>query len=326
MSGTPLQYVLHEADDVAAANAALQTVRSSVAMFQSDEAVPLSYMYEAHGFPGLRLAHMEIGGPMLAGVGVEDAVTVIEWTSGRLRYDYRNSGDDMKHGLVLGPSTTLPHHPGSATAVMEDATFEVVTIDREQLEHTGRTVYGEDEFHVQFAHPRPVSPELAKFWSNTRKTTWRIVADGAAENPLVRASLFRSMAVATMETFALLGDQERRYRSVVAQTDAYRRAKQFFEDYASLPITIDDAAQAAGVSTLDLLRAFRAHAPAGVTPGGYLRRVRLDAAHADLLVGSPSRGDTVRAIALRWGFADAGSFARWYKRAFGLTPGETLRD
>jgi AraC-like DNA-binding protein len=325
MSGAPLEYMLHEADDLAAANAAMHSVRQTVSMFGADPDAPLNYVYEAHGFPGLRLAHMEIGGPMLSGVGVEDAVTVVQMTAGRMRYDYRNSGDDMQHGLVLGPSTTLPRHPGSATAITEDVEFEVATIDRELLEQTGRTVYGDDQFRVLFGHPRPVSADLARFWMNARQVTWRLVSDGAAENPMVRASLFRSMAVATLETFALLGDQERRYRTVVAQTDAYRRATRFFEDYASLPITIDDAAQAAGVSTRDLLRAFRAHAPAGVTPSGYLRRVRLDAAHADLVAGDPSR-DTVRGIALRWGFPDPSAFARWYKRTHGVTPSETLRD
>jgi transcriptional regulator GlxA family with amidase domain len=79
------------------------------------------------------------------------------------------------------------------------------------------------------------------------------------------------------------------------------------------------------VSTRDLLRAFRAHAPAGVTPSGYLRRVRLDAAHADLVAADPSR-DTVRSVALRWGFPDPGSFARWYKAARGVPPSQTLRD
>ena len=324
MPGAPLQYHLHEADDLAAANAAMQSVRPTVALFRSDEAAPLNYMYEAHGFPGLRLARLEVGGPTLAGVGVEDAVTVIELTAGHLRYDYRNSGDDIRHGLVLGPSTTLPHHPGSATAIMQDAALEVATIDREQLEQTARTVYGDDDFHVRFADPRPVSADLARFWMNARKVTWKLVSEGAAESPLVRASLFRSMAVATLETFALLGDQERRYRTVVAQTDAYRRATRFLEEYASLPITIDDAAQAAGVSTRDLLRAFRAHAPAGVTPSGYLRRVRLDAAHADLVTADPSR-DTVRSVALRWGFPDPRSFARWYRAARGVPPSDTLR-
>jgi len=54
---------------------------------------------------------------------------------------------------------------------------------------------------------------------------------------------------------------------------------------------------------LGLQRAFRQYRD--TTPMGYLRRIRLDHAHRELLTADPSRGDTVSAIAARWGFAHA---------------------
>ncbi|WP_210479873.1 helix-turn-helix transcriptional regulator [Naasia sp. SYSU D00948] len=315
------KYALFQADDLASANAAMRSVRPTVAMLAPDAEEPLAYTHEAYGFPGLRLASLSIGGTVLAGVGEEDAVTVVWTTSGRLRYDYRNAGGDQTDRIALAPGPVLPNNPGSATVVMEDAALQVATIDRARLEDTARTLYGDDEFRVQFAGPRPLSPQLAAFWTKAQEITWKLVAEGAAEHPMMRASLFRSMAVATLESFALMGDQERRFRTVMAQTNAYHRGVRFLEDHASLPVTIDDAAQAAGVPTRSLLRAFQAHSPEGRTPAEHLRRVRLDAAHADLV---SRRGSTVREIALRWGFADPSAFSRAYKAVYKVTPGTTL--
>jgi AraC-like DNA-binding protein len=73
-----------------------------------------------------------------------------------------------------------------------------------------------------------------------------------------------------------------------------------------------------------MVRAFRAHHPLGLTPGQYLRRVRLAGAHADLAAGDPTAGDTVAAIAARWGFTHPGRFAAAYRTAYGISPRRTL--
>ena len=52
----------------------------------------------------------------------------------------------------------------------------------------------------------------------------------------------------------------------------------------------------------------------------------MDRAHHDLHVGDPSRGDTVAAIAARWGFAHAGRFAIQYRDQYGRSPSTTLRS
>jgi AraC-like DNA-binding protein len=52
--------------------------------------------------------------------------------------------------------------------------------------------------------------------------------------------------------------------------------------------------------------------------------VRLDRAHHDLLTTNPSRGDTVTAIAARWGFYNSSRFAARYRHTYGVTPRDTL--
>ncbi|WP_372460725.1 helix-turn-helix domain-containing protein [Actinomycetospora endophytica] len=51
----------------------------------------------------------------------------------------------------------------------------------------------------------------------------------------------------------------------------------------------------------------------------------MEGAHRDLEAADPTRGDTVGAIAARWGFAHPGRFAIDYRRSYGRSPGETLR-
>ncbi|MFG2819644.1 helix-turn-helix domain-containing protein [Kitasatospora sp. NPDC048365] len=59
------------------------------------------------------------------------------------------------------------------------------------------------------------------------------------------------------------------------------------------------------------------------TPLAHLRRVRLDAAHRDLLAADP-RTTTVTEIAVRWGFAHPGHFAAHYRDAYRTSPSTTL--
>jgi transcriptional regulator GlxA family with amidase domain len=140
----------------------------------------------------------------------------------------------------------------------------------------------------------------------------------------VRAQLTRHLAVAMLECFPLVGDRHERALSMEAQGRRYRTAVAFFDDFASLPITVEDAARAADTTTQALVRAFRAHHPLSLTPTQYLRRTRLAAAHTDLLAADPTAGDTVGEIAARWGFAHPGRFAAAYRHTYGVPPKHTL--
>ena len=68
--------------------------------------------------------------------------------------------------------------------------------------------------------------------------------------------------------------------------------------------------------------AARAASEGDMTPTDYLRRRRLEGAHAEMQAGSAA---SVGEIALRWGFASASRFAKHYRDAYGRTPRQTLR-
>jgi transcriptional regulator GlxA family with amidase domain len=101
-----------------------------------------------------------------------------------------------------------------------------------------------------------------------------------------------------------------------------RRAEGFMLAHLDQPLAIEDVAGAAGVGARALQLAFRRFRDC--TPMEFLRRARLERAHADLQAARP--GDTVTDIAIRWGFAHFGRFAQTYRARYGQSPSQTLQD
>jgi len=101
-----------------------------------------------------------------------------------------------------------------------------------------------------------------------------------------------------------------------------RRAEAFMLAHLDQPLAIEDVAAAAGVGVRSLQMAFRRFRDG--TPMGFLRRARLERAHADLQAARP--GTTVTDVATRWGFAHFGRFAQAYRARYGQSPSRTLQD
>jgi AraC-like DNA-binding protein len=102
-----------------------------------------------------------------------------------------------------------------------------------------------------------------------------------------------------------------------------RRAVAFIDEHAGQDLTAADIAAASFVTVRAVQLAFRRYM--GTTPREYLRQVRLERAHRDLVAADPAR-DSVTAVAYRWGFASPSRFASYYHRAYGITPSHTLHS
>ena len=88
----------------------------------------------------------------------------------------------------------------------------------------------------------------------------------------------------------------------------------------SEPPTIAALCEVVNVSERTLHAAFRENL--GTTPKAYLKTLRLNTAHHDLLrAGARTR---VTDVALDWGFVHFGWFSQDYRRLFGETPSQTL--
>jgi len=79
-----------------------------------------------------------------------------------------------------------------------------------------------------------------------------------------------------------------------------RRAVDFIVSNAERELTLSDIAAAAGIGPRGLQAAFLRHQDA--TPTTYVRRVRLDRAHRELVDSDPTDRDTVPVVAARWSF------------------------
>jgi AraC family transcriptional regulator len=93
-----------------------------------------------------------------------------------------------------------------------------------------------------------------------------------------------------------------------------RRAQELLRDDCGRDLSLAEVARAAGVHPVHLTRVFRRHLRC--TPGGYLRRCRLDKAAALLSAGTTRLSDVAQAC----GFFDQAHFTRAFKQAYGLPP------
>ena len=100
-----------------------------------------------------------------------------------------------------------------------------------------------------------------------------------------------------------------------------RRAISYIDQRAHTDITVSDVAAHVYVTPRALQYMFRRHVDC--TPTEYLRQVRLNRAHTELLAATRSNA-TVAAIARRWGFTHVGRFAVYYRNSYGQSPHTTL--
>ncbi|HEY2205444.1 MAG TPA: AraC family transcriptional regulator [Pseudonocardia sp.] len=177
---------------------------------------------------------------------------------------------------------------------------------------------------LRFESMTPVSSAMNRFWRSTIGMVGRELAapDSALAEPLIQSHTVTLLASAALGTFPNTAMHPTIHGPGFVAPAAVRRAIAFIDDNARRPLTVSDVAAAAGISARALQQAFRrSH---GTTPTAYLRRVRLERAHHDLLAADPTEGDTVADIARRWGFLNQGRFTGEYRRAYGRSPVETL--
>jgi AraC-like DNA-binding protein len=176
----------------------------------------------------------------------------------------------------------------------------------------------------RFLSPHHAPPAARARWRNASSYVDGLLADPeTSASPLIVNSAARLLAATALAVFpnTVTADPVPQDRSD-ASTPTLRRAVSFIEEHADRDIGIADIAGAAYVTIRAVQLAFRRHL--GTTPLAYLRRVRLDRAHRQLLAADPAR-ESVSAVAYRWGFASPSRFADYYRRVYGVQPSYTLR-
>ncbi len=178
---------------------------------------------------------------------------------------------------------------------------------------------------LQLAGRRPVSEHAAAAWDEAVRAsrTLTLAHQGSAALPRLMQPLAQVLAAAAVSTFVAEAAGEPGSSTAgepVPRT--LRRALELLDGSTGEPISVEDVARTVGVTQRALQYTFRRHLD--TTPAAYLRRVRLERVHAELLRADPRDGATVAQVAARWGFHHPGQFAALYRATFGQRPSTTL--
>jgi AraC-like DNA-binding protein len=127
-------------------------------------------------------------------------------------------------------------------------------------------------------------------------------------------------------TIAWMGDSSRQWQPEGFSVNGARRrvaklAQEFLEEHYREAFRIEDLCRVTGVGVRTLQRGFREYFD--LTISDYLKAVRLDATHRELVAAHPSQ-HSVAQIALRNGFSHLGRFSVGFRERFGESPRQTL--
>lgn len=161
----------------------------------------------------------------------------------------------------------------------------------------------------------PHSRSDGQRWENAFAYIESLLATTDPDRLLI-AELERHALMMTLAAFpTTFSDPLRRPAQRSAAPITVRRALAYIDQNAHLPITIDDVARAAFISSRGLQYAFRR--ALDITPTQAIRRARLDGARRDLLNGDVR---SVADAARRWGFSNASRFTLAYRDVYGAPP------
>ena len=234
------------------------------------------------------------------------------------------------HEVVSDPTVASVPDPDSDLDMTWEAGNEqlIVRVDREALTEQLHRLLGRPA-----ATPLRLDTELdlttpeARSWLATVEML-RSDLDGPAglRHPVLQAqaeNLVMSQLLAALphSSSEELADRHAPGAAVVPRV--IRRAEQLIADHAREPLTVEDVAEAVGLSVRSLQEGFRRHLD--TTPTARLREARLEGARAELADMDPTRA-TVSRIAADWGFHHLGRFAVAYRARWGESPSDTLRS
>jgi AraC-like DNA-binding protein len=224
------------------------------------------------------------------------------------------------HSVVL--NSGLPR----AIQFMEDCQAQVLTIDHHRIAKHCMQLLGRDveETTIRF--------ETRLALDDPAGQSWLRLVQYATTELIQPSSLIKSLPAARQQleqmvmTGLLFGHShnftDELLRPQPAAAPYYvKRAEAYIEHHFADSLSLADIAAIAGVSARSLQTGFRNFR--NMTPMEYLRSVRLQNVHHNLLVADPATV-TITDIAMQAGFSHMGEFAALYKRVYDVPPSQTL--
>jgi AraC-like DNA-binding protein len=274
-----------------------------------------SYRYTAVGDSDVSMRRSTMNG-FLRGASEPGDDLVVAWlTAG-------SSTPDMLRDRVplrIGHPVLFPAHRG-VVFVAADYDEQLVHLDRAFVRDVASERFDVGSRDLRFDHLREADSLAVRNWRDALGTLARALREGGTDS-LVWHEAKRQ----TVDAFLRLvpPQLDRLPAELLHPRQAkLRAAVEHVHAHADEPITIADLAQVAGLSVRSVQESFRR--VFGVSPLTYLRQVRLDRVHDELLALDP-RSVSVGQVATRWGFAHLGRFSAAYAERFGEYPKQTLR-
>jgi AraC-like DNA-binding protein len=229
--------------------------------------------------------------------------------------------------VVLEPGSVFVMNPGIAYRKQwsRDAQQLMLKIPRQRLEARLREELDEDALRRVAFESRPGADD------DQRNALLRLLdylcRDLAASHGFMAAASFRrdmENALLSAILAALPHDQSDVCGNALSPAAPHyvRRAEFYLREWTSRPVPLCELARVAGVSARSLQAGFRRFRDK--TPAQFSRDIRLDLARQALCVQEPGQRN-VTDVALEFGFAHLGRFAKCYLARFGETPSATLR-
>lgn len=235
------------------------------------------------------------------------ALLVLRSPGGRLRVSGMEAEDDSLVYLAEGSGVDI--------VSCGLAGSEAIAMPSRRFEELSQTLCPVDLERAQVVQGDPTTLQALS------RGILDLVADGDAQ--LGEERIFNLLAGAVMWLDEALAPGKNGHSSGASgRALIAKRAQDFIEANHHEAIRLVDLCRVTGVGSRTLQRAFREYF--GLSISGYLKMVRLAAAHRDLAAADPSQ-ESVTAIALRRGFRHLGRFSVEFRNRFGESPGETLR-
>ncbi|RIX30856.1 helix-turn-helix domain-containing protein [Amnibacterium setariae] len=216
-------------------------------------------------------------------------------------------------------------YPDAIDSALQDPDIANLAIARAAVDERARAITGRDDFEVRFTGTAPIDPAMDAVWRSTAAYAARMTETLPAteDAALAQAAVVDLVATVLLRVFPNTTLDAANRRDIGGPRGAaLRRALRHIDEHLDAELTVVDIAAAARLSPRGLYAAFRRDLD--TTPMHHVRSVRLVAARDALRSASPLE-TTVEAVALRYGFPDAGRFARRYAAVFDETPVETLQ-
>ncbi|WP_307450609.1 MULTISPECIES: helix-turn-helix transcriptional regulator [Microbacterium] len=254
----------------------------------------------------------ELNASVRASIEMSDQLMACRMVGDDLRLESASHGIEPRRPWLAVDRRIDAHWTGAARV-------RAFVFDRTDAERVARIAAGDDRLVLRRLDPRPRDRNAATQWERTFAHVSTSLG-AAHDDAVVAAELQRHALMTTLTSFSTpYVEAVARAHQRAAAPRTVRRAIAHIEAHAHEPLSLEDIAAASGISSRGLQHAFRRQLD--TTPTEYLRRVRLSAAHAELVSGSVS----VTEVARRWGFSSASRFARYYREHYGQSPSQVIR-